>query len=304
MLCSIAGDPSGAVYKIISVTWDGSDKECYLHKHYTGGESRPEDDKDVLERNLIPPAFPRQAPCELTPPPSEREWSPPCSDSGSDQGVPVRGCGSGPIIHSSGDRDAQSAFPSPRSAYMEDGDDSDDEDYESRPPLSPAMAQKGLFPADEEYYARPGQSYLSDSGESNYENEYHGRDNGAYGQEEQGFVSLGPQGDQGFVSLGQSQNQGFIALGQHDGHDRRHEAPLIKSDRSDRRSHGKKQKRPHREKSEKEKEGDRSKSKPKNRSRRSSTSSKKDDRKEEKRENSHRSGRHTRKPSIWALPKF
>jgi hypothetical protein len=326
MLCSIASDHSGTVYKIISITWDGFSKECYLHKYCPDGESKPEDDKDVPERDLVLPARPRDILRELTPPP-DREWSPPASDSGSDQGVPIRvgsyNGGGGPVVYAGDEGNAQSAFSSPRPAYVEECRDLDDEeDYGSRPPLSPAMAERGMFPADEEYYSSGNQSYNGDN-----EDEYHGRDDGGYGQEDQGFVvlpppahhqgfvPLGPQESQGVVSLAPQDGPGFVALGPSQGYNSELDSPGGRSERSERSgkrsngSHGKKQKRSHGEKSDKERGGgkgkSKSKSESKSRSRRNSTSSK-GEKKEEKKESSHRGERprQTRKPSLFALPKF
>lgn len=333
MLCSIANDRSGAVYKIISISWDGFSKECYLHKYCPEGESKPEDDKDVPERDLVPAAQPREIPRELTPPPSEHEWSPPCSDSDSDHGVPIRidscnGAG-GPVAYPGDNENVHSTFsslPNPRPAYVEESHDSDDdEDYQSRPPLSPAMAEKGMFPADEEYYSSRNGSYDGDNERYSNEDEFHDRDETAYNpggqgfvalpppqQANQGFVSLGPQQDQGFVSLGPQDNPGFVSLRQPRGYHSESEEPGSRSDRSDRsgkRSHGsnhkKKHKGSHREKSDKEKDGGKIKSKSKSRSRRDSTSSsEKEGKKEERKESNHRGKGQNRKPSLFSLPKF
>ena len=317
MLCSLANDHSGSVYKIISITWDGFAKDCYLQKQGPGGESRPEDDKDVPERDLVPPNRPQEIPRELTPPPSDREWKGDCSDSGSHHGAPINIAGAdtgGPVAYAGGNEHGQNVFLSPQSAYVEE--DYDD-DYESMPPLSPAMVERGMFPTDEEYYS--GNSYHADN-----EDDYHSQDDGGYGAEVQGFVSLppqppdhqgfvplGPQGNEGFVSLPPRDDLAFVALGQPHTYNSEHDSPGGRSERSGKKSHGlhkKKHKKVNSERSEKERESGKSKSKSKSddksRSRRNSTSSK--DEKKEKKESSYRSERpkQTRKPSLFSLPKF
>jgi len=279
MLCSIANDPSGDVYKIISITWDGSCKECYLKKRSKGREHVPKVERDVLEQELVPPAAPR----ELTPPPSEREWSPPPSELGSNRGGPIQivghGVGSGPAAYPGGYENRGNGFSSPKAAYVEEyreGEEDDTSEYDSKPPLSPAMAERGIFPADEEeWYGSQNGTYNGQREGYGKEDEYYGGQNEEYGGE----------------------SQGFITLGQHESRGR--EVDLSTS-KSDKRSHGKKHKRHHREKSEKDKGGEKSKSK--SRSRRSSaSSSKRDEKKEEKRDSSHRGRREKRKPSLFGF---
>jgi len=207
MLCSIADDPSGDVYKIASITWNGFEKDCYLKKQENGHDQLPLVEKDIFERDLVPvmrhaPPPPRQ----LTPP-LERQWGPAPPESGFNREATTQiprheGGISPPIpiirhINESGSAsqkydgdNGQRDCLGPKSPHVEDFGDDEEEDYESMPPLSPAMAQRGIFPAEETYYSSHSQSSESHYDEFNDQDSSFRRDEGYAGSEPE-FVTLG-----------------------------------------------------------------------------------------------------------------
>jgi hypothetical protein len=316
MLCSLANDLSGDVYKIISITWDGSCKECYIKKQGKDGDHVPRVDKDVLERELVP-AVMHAPPRPPMTPPSERAWIPGPPESNSDQSAPIQifdhGSGNAPpppiqiIHHDNGSappapiqiihhekmsgppgfersyNDEADAYPGPKPAYVEDYPSDEDEDYGDRPPLSPAMASRGVFPADEEYYSNSNRSY--DSRDDEYDDEHD-----SYERRGEGYAAGAPA---------------FIALGPPAGQRRDFDEPSARV----KKSHGDKhRKKHHRDKSEKSDRSEKSesergsrKSKSKS-SRRNSTSSEKDEKKEKKESShSHRDRRQKKKPGLFGF---
>jgi len=261
MFCSIVDDSTGDVYKIITITWDGSCKDCYLKRVGEGGILE-EKGKDVFEKELIPAGRrdqpPPPPPCELTPPSSERGFSPPPFEPRPNQGAPVM-----VINHNGGPGPAYgNAFPPPRPAFGEEyhsEEDEEDNSYEAKPPLSPAMAARGFFPADEEYHASQSQGYSSDDYWGG-EPEYHG------GGDDPGFISIRqPDREPKKSSSGKKQ------------HKKRHHSESSK---------------------ERSLEKGSKKSSSKSRGHRSSTSLKSDDEKKEKKGSSHR-GRRGSKPGLF-----
>jgi hypothetical protein len=262
MLCSLRNDPSGDVYKIISINWDGSSKEFYIKRQLSPGGPCEKEGKDVPEEDLVPAAPPRHGPPPpLPPPPFQRqEMTPPPSNSGSDRGeAPIH------IIQMNN----SGHFPgpeSPRAAYVEDdrsdaGDDYDDYDeYQSKPPLSPAMAERGRFPADDEYWAS-NQSFERQDDRN----------------DSQGFISLGEPASS--LSRGErSEKRG------HDGkkHRKRHSS----------KSEGKERD------GEKKKSGSKSRSR---RSSSSKSEEKREDKRDSSHRDSSHRGRKARKPGLVNL---
>lgn len=304
MLCSLAEDTSGDVYKIISISWDGSCKELYLRKQANGRDQEPRVEKDIFEREICPVSIP--PPRQLTPPP-ERQWSPgpapvePSFNQGppiqvfrDDGGIPPpppiqimhRDNAAGPPHFDGGYDGDGDDYPGPKSPYVEDWHDNRDDDYSDKPPLSPDMAQRGIFPADEGYYASGSQSY--DSHSDDYDNEpdnFERRDEG-YGGSDPGFVSLRSPARH---SREKDKSTSKPKKGHGEKHRKKHHRNS--SERSERSSEKS-------EKSDNERDSRKSKSK---RSRRSSSSSDKEEKKEKKESSHSHRGRQKRKPSLFGF---
>lgn len=317
MLCSLANDDSGDIYKIITITWDGSCKECYIRKQDRGHECVPRVEKDVLESELAPISSKMPHMRIMTPPP-DRQWTPAPSEPEFDQ-EPIQvfrhengnappppppppiqifhhDNGNAPpapiqiIRQDSGfdggyDEDTRDhSFPKP--AYVEDYRSDEDEGYEGyedKPPLSPAMAERGMFPADEEYYSSNNRSYESRDDDYDDDRDSYERRDDDFGRREPTFIALGPPADQ---SREFEESTPKTKRSHGDKHRKKHHRGSERSERSERS-----------EKSDSER-GSRKSSKTK-RSRRNSTSSEKEEKKEKKESSKHRMQK--RKPSLFGF---